>query len=50
MVYYHWRSRSSKTACVRAPASWLGGGSIGYWHHDGERESAAGAAVIVLCQ
>lgn len=26
MLYYHWGSRSSETACNRAPASWLGEG------------------------
>ena len=30
MVYYHWASRSSETACVRAPASWLGGVLSGF--------------------
>ena len=29
MVYYHWGSRSSETACVSALASRLGGGVSG---------------------
>ena len=32
----------------RAPASRLGGGTVGYWHHDRIREAAASAAVLVL--
>ena len=28
MVYHYWGSRSSETACVRAPASRLGGGEL----------------------
>ena len=47
MVFYHWGSRSSETACVRAPASGLGGGRLGYRQYDREREAVAGAAALV---
>ena len=50
MVYYHWGSLSPETAFVKALASWMGGGALGYWHHDKKREAAAGAADLVTCQ
>ena len=47
MVFYHWGSRSSETAYVRAPAGRLGGRTLGYWQCDRGREAAAGAAALV---
>ena len=47
MVYYHWGSRSSETACATSSASGLGGGTLVCWQYDREREAAAGAAALV---
>ena len=47
MVFYHWGSRSSETALVRAPTSRLGGGTPGYCQYDRQRESAAGVAALI---
>ena len=49
MVCYHWGSRPPETACVSAPASWLGGETLGFWHYDNNRrrKAAAGAAALV---
>ena len=49
MVDYHWGSRSSETVLIGAPASWMGGETLGYWHNGRQREPAAGAAVLVPC-
>ena len=50
MVHHHWGSRSFEIVCDRAPVSWPGGGTLGYWHHGRKQEVAAGAAVLLLRQ
>ena len=52
MVCYHWGSRSPKTAYVKAPASWPGGGVGGSrdWQYNRRLKAAAGAAALVSRQ
>ena len=47
ILYYHWGSRSSETAFVRAPASQLGGGIRVYWQYGRQRESTGGVGALV---
>ena len=50
MVYYHWGLGCPILPVLEPrPVDW-GGGTIGYWYHDRNQETAARDAVLTLLQ